>query len=95
MPDTIHSDAYRSLLVLLRRLRDEAGLTQTELAARLGQPQSWVSKMETGERRLDVEELRQVCEALDTKLLTVVQTWIGLIPDPSPRHTRRRRARPV
>ena len=49
---------------LLRKIRTEAGLTQAELAARLGVPQSVVSKYESGERRLDVLELRQVCHAL-------------------------------
>ncbi len=38
----------------------EAGLTQEEVARRLGRPQSFISKYETGERRLDILELRQV-----------------------------------
>lgn len=76
MPGTIHSESYRALLTLLRGLRTDAGLSQTELADRLGRPQSWVSKMEIGERRLDIEELRQVCEALGTDLLKVVKAWL-------------------
>ena len=39
-------------------------MRQVDLAARLGQPQSYVSKYESGERRLDLLELRQVCKAL-------------------------------
>lgn len=49
---------------LLRGARLEAGLRQQDLAERLGVPQSFVSKYESGERRLDVLELRQVCMAL-------------------------------
>lgn len=57
---------------LLRQLRKEAGLRQQDLAIRLGQPQSFVSKYEIGERRLDVLELRQVCLAMDVPLTTFI-----------------------
>lgn len=57
-----------TLLRLLRSIRTEAGLPQQELAARLGRPQSYVSKYETGERRLDVLELREVCRACGVRL---------------------------
>jgi transcriptional regulator with XRE-family HTH domain len=53
---------------LLRGLRTDAGLTQTELARRLGRPQSYVSKYEAGERRLDFLEVREVCSALGTPM---------------------------
>jgi transcriptional regulator with XRE-family HTH domain len=49
---------------LLRDLRREKNLTQSDLADRLGFPQSYVSKYETGERRLDFIETFFVCEAL-------------------------------
>ncbi len=52
------------LAVLLRELRHEAGLRQEDLAAPLGVPDNVVSNLEIGERRLDVLELRLVCEAL-------------------------------
>jgi transcriptional regulator with XRE-family HTH domain len=56
------------LQALLRSLRTKAGLRQVDLADRLGQPQSFVSKFESGERRLDVLELRQVCKILGISL---------------------------
>ena len=54
-------DAFRKLLKELRVARN---FSQSELAARLGMPQSYVSKYETGERRLDFVETVLVCEAL-------------------------------
>ena len=44
--------------------RKDAGLTQTELAAKLGKPQPFVSRYESGERRLDVLEFIEVCKSL-------------------------------
>ena len=52
----------------LRRLRTEEGLTQHQLAARLGRLQSYVSKYELGERRLDMLEVREICRALGKTL---------------------------
>jgi transcriptional regulator with XRE-family HTH domain len=61
------------LQLLLRQMRTEAGLTQTEVAQRLGQPQSFVSKYESGERRLDVLELREVCAVVGVDLADFVE----------------------
>jgi len=58
----------RRLAALLREVRLDAGLRQIDLARRLHRPQSFVSKCESGERRLDLPELRQVCRALGTPL---------------------------
>lgn len=57
---------------LLRDMRIEAGLRQEDVAVRLGLPQSFVSKYESGERRLDVLELRRVCLAIGATLPLVV-----------------------
>ena len=61
------------LQVLLRRLRLDVGLTQADLAERVGQSQSFVSKYESGERRLDVLELRRICGALGLGLTEFVR----------------------
>jgi len=53
-----------AFLQLLKALRLEKNFTQKQLADRLGVPQSYVSKYETGERRLDFVETAYVCEAL-------------------------------
>lgn len=59
MPDSVprHGPAYQELARRLRAAREAAGLTQAEVARSLGRPQSFVSKTETGERRLDAIEL--------------------------------------
>jgi transcriptional regulator with XRE-family HTH domain len=53
------SAAYRLFLRRLREARLEAGLSQVEVAAKLHRPQSFVSKCESGERRVDVVELTE------------------------------------
>jgi transcriptional regulator with XRE-family HTH domain len=63
------------LLECLKHSRREAGLTQVELAAKLETDQSYVSKYERGERRLDIVELRAVCIALDLNLSDFVNTF--------------------
>ena len=64
MQKSIHSSQYRAFLRLLQEARQRAGVTQEELARRLGESQSFVSKCERGERRLDIVEVRAFCEAL-------------------------------
>lgn len=61
---SIHSERYRRLLALLVQARKDAEITQVELAKRLAKPQSFVSKFENGERRLDVIEFLDISEAI-------------------------------
>lgn len=73
MDKQLYSRNQQILKELLRELRTEIGLRQTELAERLGEPQSFVSKYETGERRLDILELREICKALRIPLSEFVE----------------------
>jgi transcriptional regulator with XRE-family HTH domain len=57
-----------NLYTLLKKIRQDKGIRQVELAEKLGLPQSFVSKYESGDRRLDVLELRQVCNAIGISL---------------------------
>lgn len=68
MKKTLHSSEQRQLRRLLRQVRLGAGLRQEDLATRLNKPQSFVSKVESGERRLDVLELREICQAIGISL---------------------------
>lgn len=61
---SLHEASYRLLLERIRSVRRAADITQAELAEKLGTDQSFVSKYERGERRLDVVELRGICLAL-------------------------------
>lgn len=68
MPKTHPHEVHAALLGLLRQIRLDANLRQVDLADRLGQPQSFVSKYESGERRLDILELRSLCKAVGISL---------------------------
>jgi len=64
MSSSLQDPAYRDLVRHLVALRRGAGVTRSALADRLAKPQSWVSKSERFERRIDVLEFAQVVEAL-------------------------------
>lgn len=60
---------------LLRELRGRAGLTQAALAERLGRPQQYVSAYESGGHRMDLYELRVICDAVGVALSEVVRRY--------------------
>ena len=68
MPKSIHRADYAIFLQELRQAREKAGLTQEQLAERLDLTQTFISKCERGERRLDVIELRDFCQAINISL---------------------------
>ena len=67
------SKAYEQFRVLLIEARRTSGLTQEDLARLLDKPQSFISKYERGERRLDIIEFLQVAKALGMNASEVVQ----------------------
>ena len=66
-------DLYARLQEALIAARRAQNLTQVEVARRLGKPQSFVSKYESGERRLDVIEFIEVCKVLSIRPLTIIK----------------------
>lgn len=60
---------------LLRELRETAALRQEDVARELSVPQSFVSKYESGERQLDIVELRKVCKVLNVSLREFVNRF--------------------
>jgi transcriptional regulator with XRE-family HTH domain len=77
MARKITSHGHRVLVgKLLREARKAAGLQQASLAKKLGKPHSFVSRYETGERRLDILELQLVCAGCETTLLNFVKQLI-------------------
>ena len=65
---SIYTPEYAAVITLLRQLRKEKGITQTEVAQALGYQTSAVSKIERGQIRLDVVQLRTYCQAVGITL---------------------------
>ena len=72
---TANRKQQKALLSLLRELRQKAGITQVEMARKLGKPQPFVSYYESGARRLDLLELRQVCAILGIPLVDFIKRF--------------------
>ena len=64
MAKTLGSKRHKALIDLLIAKREAAGMTQADLAARLGEYQSFVARLESGQRRVDVVEFLELAEAL-------------------------------
>lgn len=66
----------RRLTSVLRQVRLDAELTQAALAERLAQSQSYVSKYESGEQRLDLVEIESICKAVGISLRDFVDKYL-------------------
>lgn len=64
MRKSLGSERHKALIDLLIQKREAAGLTQADLADRLGEYQSFVARLESGQRRIDVVEFLDLAEAL-------------------------------
>jgi transcriptional regulator with XRE-family HTH domain len=64
------------LAALLRQVRLDAHLTQSQLAEKIEQTQSYISKYENGEQRLDLMELEVVCQAVGISLSDFVERYL-------------------
>ena len=76
MPKSVFTDAYRSVIERLVAMRKERGVSQVELARRLGKTQQFISYIERGERRIDVVEFYAIAEALG---LPPVETFAAVV----------------
>ncbi|OGT58892.1 MAG: hypothetical protein A3E01_05835 [Gammaproteobacteria bacterium RIFCSPHIGHO2_12_FULL_63_22] len=72
MPKPIHRPEYQLVRDLLRDFRVEAGVKQAELSEALGKPQPYISAIETGHRRVDLIEVRDICGVLGISLSNFV-----------------------
>lgn len=72
-----HLPEYKRLLEALATARLDAGLTQQELASRLGKPQSFVSKYEKGERRLDILEFVRIAETVGADYRAIIEAALA------------------
>ena len=73
MPKTIYRPEHTVLLSLLKKHRKAAGLTQVQCSKALERPQSFMSDVESGTRRLDIVQLRDLCNVLGISLADLVQ----------------------
>jgi len=73
---------YQILSTLLRKHREAAGLTQIDVARRIKDTQSYVSKVERGDRRLDLVQFRVFCRAIGISLTDFVQEFDRLASRP-------------
>lgn len=72
MEKSVFTHEYRVFTRLLREMRQKAGLTQTALAEQVGQSQSYISKWERGDLRLDLVQLRELCQGMGVSLSAFV-----------------------
>ena len=75
MEKSITSKEYRVFVQLLRTARKSQGITQTELAKRLDEAQSFVSDCEQGQRRIDIVEAWRWCHALEVSFATFAASF--------------------
>ena len=93
MEKSIYSDEYSVVVQLLKELRKSAGVTQVQMAEKLGQSQSLFSKYERGELRLDVIQLRTVAQTLGLTLVefaAMLETRLNPVPTRRGRPSSRR-----
>lgn len=75
MTKAIYRREHEILLQVLKRMRVESGMTQAQCSAALGRPQSFMSDVERGVRRLDIVQLRDLCLVLKTDLSSFTRTY--------------------
>lgn len=84
MRRSTRTDDHLTFRELLLATRKTNGMTQAEVARRLGRPQSFVAKVENGERRLDVVELVSYARAIGAEPLAIMQVMIETIEKDTP-----------
>lgn len=75
---TLGSRQHDALIAILIEMREDAGITQTELAAQLGEYQSFVARLESGQRRVDVVEFLRLAEILHFDPTAVIRRLMSV-----------------
>lgn len=69
---SIYSNDYQMVIKALREARIACGITQQEVACAFGRPQSFIAKVESGERRLDVVEFVRYCRLVNIEPVSIL-----------------------
>ncbi|POD30572.1 transcriptional regulator [Pseudomonas syringae pv. syringae] len=75
MTKAIYRREHVIFLEVLKRMRVESGMTQAQCSAALGRPQSFMSDVERGVRRLDTVQLRDLCQVLNSDLIAFIKSF--------------------
>lgn len=70
---SVYSDEYQRVINALKKSRKEKGITQAQLAEALGKPQSFIAKVENGERRLDVVEFVYLARLVGANVQRIIE----------------------
>jgi transcriptional regulator with XRE-family HTH domain len=89
----MHSFQYQIFRTMLAAAREECGITQVEIAAQLCKPQSFVSKYERGERRLDFTEFVELANLLEIDAADFIKRYQSVVAPSTIHKTRVRRKR--
>ncbi|MCE0800752.1 helix-turn-helix domain-containing protein [Buttiauxella sp. A2-C1_F] len=81
---SVYSDEYQRVINALKKARKENNITQTQLAEALGKPQSFIAKVESGERRLDMVEFVHLARMVSLDPEMLIREVIGDIKHPHP-----------
>lgn len=87
MEKSIHSIAYKQIISLLRSKREKANITQKQLADSLGVNQAVISKIEICERRLDIVELKSICDKINVDFIEFCAESLKLIENYNEKHS--------
>jgi transcriptional regulator with XRE-family HTH domain len=77
----VYRTEYQILLRQLRAARKAASLTQVQLAKRLKRTQGYVNKIETGERRMDIVQLMDFCNAIEVDFVDFIRLYNAAVED--------------
>jgi transcriptional regulator with XRE-family HTH domain len=81
MPKSVFSGAHRHLVEVLADARKKAGLTQAELAAKVGKDQSYISIIEGSQRRVDVLEFYALARAMEFDPVVLFAEVVSRLPE--------------
>lgn len=81
MKKNIYTPRKKKLCDLLREKRENAGISQVELGQKLSIPQTYVSKYERGQKRLDIFELIEICNAIGIDIKDIIDDILLFIEE--------------